>query len=323
MAEMVLAQSTEDAEIVGREEELGALERFIDDIDRRPAGLILEGEAGVGKTTLWRAAMRMAETKGHRVLATSGAATETTLAFAGLGDLLGTVLNEVLPRLPMPQRRAMEATLLLSESKRPPTGRVISAALLTALRELSTTGPVLVAIDDVQWLDTPTANALSFAIRRLRGDRVALMFAIRSGEPAALALDLMRTSFAERVNRMELRPLSFGALRRLLLTRTDLRLTRHLLRRIHDTSGGNPFFALELARALARRNTPPEPGEPLPVPADLRILLSDSIAQLPRATRDTLAVAALLARPSIEAIASATGGAADDLLRPALDANIV
>src|SRR5439155_19286932 len=120
-----------------------------------------------------------------------------------------------------------------------------SSALLTALRELSTTGPVLVAIDDVQWLDTPTANALSFAIRRLRGDRVALVFAMRSGERAALPLNLFRTPFAERVSRIELRPLSFGALRRLLLTRTDLRLTRHLLRRIQETSGGNPFFALE------------------------------------------------------------------------------
>src|SRR5206468_10333960 len=80
--------------------------------------------------------------------------------------------------------------------------------------------------------------------------------------------------------------------------------------------------ALELARALARRNTPPEPGEPLPVPADLRLLLSDSIAQLPPATRDALAVAALLARPSIEAIASATAGSADDL-RPAFAANIL
>ncbi len=322
MTEMVLAQSTEDAEIVGREEELGALARFIDDIDRRPAGLVLEGEAGVGKTTLWRAALRMAEKNGHRILATSGAPTETTLAFAGLGDLLGTVLSEVLPRLPMPQRSAMEATLLLSEPKRTPTPRLISAALLTVLRELSTTGPVLVAIDDVQWLDTATANALSFAIRRLRGDRVALVFAMRSGERAALPLDLFRTPFAERVSRIELRPLSFGALRRLLLTRTDLRLTRHLLRRIQETSGGNPFFALELARALARRNTPPEPDEPLPVPADLRLLLSDSIAQLPPATRDALAVAALLARPSIEAIASATAGSAEDL-RPAFDANVI
>jgi DNA-binding CsgD family transcriptional regulator len=319
---MVVAQSTEGTDVVGREEELGALTRFINDIERHPAGLILEGEAGVGKTTLWRAATRMAEGKGYRVLATSGAPTETTLAFAGLGDLLGTVLNDVLPRLPMPQRSAMEATLLVSESKRPPTARVISAALLTALRELSATGPVLVAIDDVQWLDTPTANALSFAIRRLRGDRVGLMFAKRSGERAALLLDLPRAPFAERVSRMELRPLSFGALRRLLLTRTDLRLTRHLLRRIHDTSGGNPFFALELARALARRNTPPEPGEPLPVPADLRILLSDSIARLPLATRDALAVVALLARPSVEAIASATAGSADDL-RPAFEANVI
>jgi len=79
MAEMVLAQSTEDAEIIGCAEELEALARLIDDIDRRPAGVVLDGEAGVGKTMLWRAAMRMAEKKGHRVLATSGAPTETTL----------------------------------------------------------------------------------------------------------------------------------------------------------------------------------------------------------------------------------------------------
>src|SRR5439155_10081238 len=203
-ADMVLAQSTEDAEIAGREEELGALARFIDDIDHRPAGLILVGEAGVGKTTLWRAAIRMAETKGQRVLATSGAPTETTLAFAGLGDLLGTVLNDVLPRLAMPQRNAMEATLLLSEPKRTPTPRLISAALLTALRELSTTGPVLVAIDDVQWLDTPTANALSFAIRRLRGDRVPLVFAMPTGERAALPPGSFPTPVADRVSRSAL-----------------------------------------------------------------------------------------------------------------------
>src|SRR6266446_2021216 len=194
----------------------------------------------------------LAARKGQRVLATSGAPTETALAFAGVADLLGTVLNDVLPRLPMPQRSAMEATLLLSESKRPPAARVISAALLSALRELARTAPLLVAIDDVQWLDTPTANALSFVIRRLRDDRVALVFTMRTGERAPVGLDLLRSPFAERVSRMELRPLSFGALRRLLLTRTDLRLTRQLLRRIQETSGGNPFFALELARALAR-----------------------------------------------------------------------
>jgi DNA-binding CsgD family transcriptional regulator len=122
---------------------------------------------------------------------------------------------------------------------------------------------------------------------------------------------------------MTVGPLSFGALRHLLLSRSEIRLTRPLLRRIHEASGGNPFFALELARALARRKSPPEPGEPLPVPADLRRLLADSIAQLPPVTREALLVSALLARPSLDAVARATGGGAEGVLRPAFDANIL
>ena len=150
-----------------------------------------------------------------------------------------------------------------------------------------------------------------------------MLVTVRTSEDTVIPFDLTRVPFVERVARIEVGPLTFGAVRHLLLSRTDLRLTRPLIRRIHETSGGNPFFALELARALARRQAPLEPGEPLPVPADLHSLLAESVAGLPPETREALVVVALLARPSLEAVARATGCIAEDVLRPALDTNIV
>jgi DNA-binding NarL/FixJ family response regulator len=320
---MVAAGWTQSAEVVGRDDELDTLARFVADVEQRPTALLLEGDAGVGKTTLWRSAIRMAQESGQRVLTAGGAPVETQMAFAGLADLLEAAVDDVLPALPRPQRDALRATLLLEESSVPQGGRVVSAALLTSLRELAADTPVLVAVDDVHWLDPASAGALSFAIRRLRDERIAVLVAARTGERSELFLDLMRVPFAHRVGRITVGPLSFGAIRHLLLSRTDVRLTRPLLRRIHETSGGNPFFALELARALARREVPPEPGEPLPVPPDLRRLLADSIRRLPSSTREALLVTALLARPSLETIAQAIGQSGEDALGPALDANIV
>ena len=316
-----MVTGTRTAEVVGREEELASLALFVGEVERRPAALVLSGEAGVGKTTLWRAATRMAQESDQLVLSASGAAVETQMAFAGLADLLERVLDDVLPALPPPQRSALEATLLLEEPVSPHSPRVVSAALLTSLRRLSADSPVLVAIDDVHWLDSPTAEAVGFAVRRLREEQIALLLSVRSDEPSAF--DVSRVPFAERVERLDVGPLSFGAMRHLLLSRTELRLTRPLLRRIHETSGGNPFFALELARALARRGSPPQPGEPLPVPADLRGLLADSVERLPAETREALLVAALLARPSLAALTTAIEKPGEEALGPAIDAHIV
>src|ERR1700716_473070 len=131
-------------ELVGREEELAELASFLD--GDLPAALVLEGEAGIGKTTVWREGLRLAEERGLRVLATSGAPGETQMAFAGFADLLEPVVEEVLPVLPAPQREALEATLLLSDYPAPQAGRAASAALLTALRTLAKDGPILVAV---------------------------------------------------------------------------------------------------------------------------------------------------------------------------------
>jgi len=309
------------SELVGREEELAELSSFLE--GELPAAIVLEGEAGIGKTTIWREGIRAAEQRGVCVLSASGAPGETQMAFAGLADLLEPVVEQVLPVLPAPQREALEVTLLLSDAQAPQSGRPASAALLTVLRALAEEQRILIAVDDVHWLDSASVAALSFAIRRLRREPVALLLALRTGDGAALPFDFARTSFERRMQRLPIGPLSFGALRHLLQTRAAVRLSRPLLLRVHETSGGNPFFALELVRAIARLKTPPEPGEPLPVPDELGHLLAQSIAELPPRTREAALVCALLARATLESVSRAMDEPAEDVLRPAFDAGIL
>ena len=122
--------------VVGRDEELSALATFLD--DDLPAALVLAGEAGIGKTTVWKSALEHARERGMRVLVCRPAASEARLSFAGLADLLEPVLGETLAALPPVQRRALEIALLLSEEEgSPPDQRTISTACLTVIRQLA------------------------------------------------------------------------------------------------------------------------------------------------------------------------------------------
>jgi predicted ATPase len=156
-----------DEHIVGRDEELQQIVASIASDADGPSALVVEGEPGIGKTTLWREALRVAGEQGSTVLSCRPASSETRLSFAGLADLLEPVLGDLRPQLPRPQRRALDVALLLRDPNGPPPDeRAVGAALTTALRTLASTTPVLVAIDDVQWLDASTAAALSFAMRQ-------------------------------------------------------------------------------------------------------------------------------------------------------------
>src|SRR5262245_31683956 len=154
------------AEVVGRAKELAEISRFIDDASHGPTVLLFEGAAGIGKTTLWQSGVALARERLFWVLSCRPAEAETKLAYAALGDLLEPVLDHVLPGLPEPQQRALEVALLRADGGRGRVApRAVSVGVLSVLRALSSIGPVLVAVDDVQWLDAASSRVLAFAVR--------------------------------------------------------------------------------------------------------------------------------------------------------------
>src|SRR5215468_444342 len=266
-----------------------AVAAFLDAVGSGSAGLVLEGAAGIGKTTVWAAGAALAAGRGYTVLSCRPAESEARLSFAALGDLLGGVLEEAVAGLPPPQRRALEVALLLADpAGSPPEQRAVCVAFLGVLRGLAASGPVVVAVDDLQWLDVPSAAAVEFAVRRLGEARAGLRAAARS-EGGGPALPVAGTGLpSERVTRLRVGPLPLGAFEPVLRASAGSGLSRLTIRRLFDASGGNPFYGLELARALQRAGAEPLPGEPLPVPADLRGVLGARLAALPAGARDVM-----------------------------------
>jgi DNA-binding CsgD family transcriptional regulator len=307
--------------IVGRDEELAVLRSFADGLLGRSA-LVVEGEAGIGKTTLWNAGVAFAREAGCRVLTHRASPSETKLSFAGLTDLLAPIVDEVAVALPPPQRRGLRVALLLEEAEGPTSERAVGAAVLSSLRAAACGARTVVAVDDVQWLDTASAQALEFAFRRLRDEQVGILLTQRVDGMSAVALDLDRVFDADRFGRVRVGPLSLGALHRVIRAHAAVSLPRPLMRRVHQTSGGNPFFALELARALERREGELDPGAALPLPDQLLSLVSERLIELPEVTRVALAAAAALSHPTARLIDAVVDGGMD-ALEPAIDAHVV
>ncbi len=305
--------------IFGRKSEIATLNVFLRP-GEGPRALVLEGEPGIGKTTLWQAAVEDARTRGLQVLASSPVSVERQLSFAALADLLTDRLDAVASRLPLPQRRALEIALLLED----PAGgtaerRTVAAATLSALRELCGADPLLLAVDDVQWLDEPSAAALSFAMRRL-GDAPVSVLAARRVEPSSPAPTDLETAIERRhgadLTRVRLGPLSIEALHAAIQDRLGAAFPHWVLEQLHQTSRGNPFYAFELSLALLRRGETLERGHSLPVPETLQGLVRERIDALPPDVRDVLPVVAALSDPTTEVVeASGVGGAIDEAIR--------
>jgi DNA-binding CsgD family transcriptional regulator len=234
------------------------------------------------------------------------AESELPLEFAGLADLLDGVPAAAIDGLPPPQRRAIRQAVLRAEDQSRVTDpRTTATAMFTLFRALAGRQPVVIAVDDLQWLDAPSARVLSFALRRLQFEPAGLLAAVRTGwtaDPPRLATDSVP---AERVNRLPVRPLDLMAIREVLATKTTLRPSRPLLLHLHETSRGNPLFALELARATA--GVLVGPRDSLEVPDSLRRLVAGRITGLPPGTRDVLLVSSLAAEPALPVIAAAAG----------------
>jgi DNA-binding NarL/FixJ family response regulator len=274
--------------IVGRELELGVLGEFAG-TKQSGGALVLVGGAGVGKTTLWQAGVSVARERGWRVLVARPSGAEAELSFAALIDLCDGVELGLLENVPGPQLAALEVALLRAQPTAvPPEPHAIALGMLNALRALAAGAPVLVAIDDVQWLDRPSAEVLTFVARRLEGQGVSFMLAQRPGRPSELEHALERLGAMH----VEVGALSLGATRRLLSERLGLSLSRGTLRRVVESTLGNPLFALELGRVLVERGMPGI-GEEISVPDSVEDLLGTRVSALRPAVRLLLVAVAL------------------------------
>jgi DNA-binding CsgD family transcriptional regulator len=323
-ARTAVATETVRAPLVGRAVELERVAAFLDAVSQGPNALFLEGTPGIGKTRLWTEAIRLTRLRGFYVAATRPAETDAELAFAGIGDLLRDRLDHLLGDLPPPQRRALRTALLLedAESSRPDR-HLVGASVLGALRALSRAEPVVVAVDDAQWLDAVSADALAFAFRRVTGEQVGLLATVRIGTESRRTDALVTAVREDRRVRHRVGPLSVAGVYELIRTTLAMQLARPVLARVHEVSAGNPFFALELARALGERRATVAPGEPLPVPPRLHDLLFERLRELPADTRELLLVVAALARPTLAILREVAGPRVDEDLDSALAAGVV
>lgn len=291
--------------VVGREAELEAVARLIDEGGEGPRALLLEGEAGIGKTTLWRWAVDHARDQGELVLTCRPGETEAPLPFAGLGDLLEPILEDARPRLPRSQRVTLETALTRVESTEALGRLAVARATLAVIVEVAARGSLVLAVDDVQWLDEPTSEALEFVVRRLESFPLRILVTRRrEGDPPPLGID--RALRPERFTRLRLDPLSVGELDELLRARIGLTLHRPRLVELHRISGGNPFYALEIARATDRRGDAVAGG--FAVPDSLGELLQVRLGSLSAGARDAILLAAATQKPTAQLVEKAGGG---------------
>ncbi|HWI70336.1 MAG TPA: AAA family ATPase, partial [Baekduia sp.] len=287
--------------IVGRADELAAVQALLDATSAGPAALILEGEPGIGKTTLLNAGQDLADARAFHVLTARPTPAEVRLAHAGLTDLLATVGDEHLEALPGAQRQALDAALLRGDathaSARTPDRRAVAAALLTTIEHLARATPVLILIDDLQWLDPSSTAALTFAVRRATG-HVGLLAARPRPQPDTPTLQL---GHGRTTRRLDVGPLPRRTVGRLVRRRLGRTLPPAVAERVEDMAGGNPLFALEIARTVAEAPAPLD----VALPETLQGMVDEGLRGLPDDVRLSLAVAAALERPDVVLIAAA------------------
>ena len=308
----------------GRSRELGAVAAFLDGLPSGPSGLLLEGEAGIGKTTVWMAGVAGAAARSYLVLSTRPTESEARLSFAALSDLMDGVIERVLARLPAPQQDALQVALVLKDPEGSPLEhRAVCAGFLGVVRLLAAQSPVVIAIDDLQWLDRPSAMTLDYALRRLGKEPVGLLASVRVGADGQPTSVVGAGLAAGHVEHLPIGPLAPADYEAAIRASAGDRLPRLTIRRLFQASGGNLFYGLELARALGRMETELLPGEPLPVPAGLHGVLSSRVAALPADVQDVLLAASCLRSPTTVVLERASGPAAWSALQAAAAEGVV
>ena len=312
-------------ELVARVEESAVVRTFTASLQHGPACLVWEGEAGVGKTILWTATINDARLAGYRVLASRPTESEADLSFASLTDLLGRVADEIRPILPPPQRRSLDAALLRADGDAEALdARAVGMAMHAGLVALAAQQPVVVAIDDLQWIDSATLRVLQFVVRRFERERFGLVLARRSTGDDQPGAAIERLLPPERVEIRQVGPMSLGALHRLIEVRRGVSLPRPALLHLERASGGNPLLALDIVEALERAGQPITAEMILPVAATVERLVRQRLDALPEVTRQLLSAIAALARPDTRTIqALSSVGDITAAVRPAVDAGLL
>jgi DNA-binding CsgD family transcriptional regulator/tetratricopeptide (TPR) repeat protein len=250
-------------DVVGREAERARIDAFVGGVPQGPGALIISGAAGIGKTTLWRYAVWRARRAGFHVSVARPAEEEMPLALGSLVDLF--------------EDEADGGMGLLAEPDPIARGR----SVLAALRRRAEAAPVVLAVDDLQWIDSASAHALRHALRRIEGAPVAVVATVRAGPNPTDPLALARVIDPGRFVTSDVGPLSMEELRGVLGT-TVSAISRPVLRRICEVSGGNPLYAIELARGLsgAGRSSSP-PGRKMPLPESLQAAIVGRLEAVP------------------------------------------
>jgi DNA-binding CsgD family transcriptional regulator len=310
--------STRVEQLIGRDRDLARLAATLERAPEGAGAVVILGEAGIGKTALWEATLSDAAERGYRICRARASQGEAQFSLAALGDLLDGVEHTVLAALPAPQRRALAVALLLEDASGPAAPRALAVAFLAALRELASAGPVVIAIDDAHWLDPTTLDLLSFASRRLETEPVLLLLAARD-DVGGTTLELARCM--PRVCEVGVGPVTLGAFAAIIRGRLDFSPSRPVLRKLHERSGGNPFFGLELARAVRERDAAGGTGAELSVPKTLQALVRERLDTLPGSVLDALLVAAVALEPPLSVLETAFEGPVD--LAAAIDAGVV
>jgi DNA-binding CsgD family transcriptional regulator len=294
--------------LVGRDEVTATLGAVLADAESgRSRTILLRGEAGIGKTTLLNDVVLRAEQSGFQILRARGISSESELGFACLADLFRSC-ETAIDNLPAPQAAAMRGALALG----PPVSAgpfVVAASALSLLAALGCTAPVLVAVDDVQWVDAASFQALSFAARRLQADRVAIVLASRTpDDQAEVRSSPVGVDLFEGLETLSVRGLSIEAARELVDSRLGPKApTSSVLAAMHRATGGNPLALLELPGSLTMDQLSGQLplDDPLPVAPALHAAYALRLQRRSNSTRQALLIAAASADGELSSVLTA------------------
>ena len=268
--------------LLGREKELARLRALLEEVtDGRSFAVVVHGEAGIGKTALLDAAT--AEAASHRILRVRGFEGAGEVPWAGLG-LLVAPLDELIDRLPGPQASALRAVTSAEEAPGAQERLMVAVALLGLLSAAADAAPLLVLVDDVQWLDRATRDALLFVARRLGNEGVGLLLAARSDEGWDPRASAMETIELGGLGVEDARALTAGS------------LAPEVADELREATGGNPLALTELPDALTDEQRSGRSPLPRPLPAGDRVeeLFARQIADLPEGARRAVGIASAM-----------------------------